>query len=147
MSVRTAPSKVKDVLISGKQYDSRTNPDLTRFIAWASKVVDWVVSKDTDGVLDSDTAIELETWLAAHAYAAADQLLQSKSTMGASGNFQGQTGKYFESTYYGQYALSMDPTGWLTHKQGELTRGMRATAGVIWNGVLPENDSNFWNLP
>lgn len=115
MSIRTTEAAVKDIL--GRHYDTNTSPSLTGFIATGSSLVDKVNTNDTTNLL-SDSDLELiERWLSAHFYAQSDQLFSSRSTGKASGSFQGQTGMQLENTIYGQQALILDVTGYLSALQ------------------------------
>lgn len=108
---RTTPDLVKGLLLA--DYDAARSPDLCPFILTASTLVDTL--QDVAGVDPIDTRLELlERWLSAHCYCAADPSYQARATGGASGTFTGQTGKYLESTRYGQTAVLMDWTGLLS---------------------------------
>lgn len=124
MAQRTTKALVMGVLTG--DYDSAGKPDLQPFITIAIGIVDRVVAFSvrkgvslTDSITLADAttttaAAVIETWLAAHFYKhARDKALASKSTGGASGNYQGQTEMYLEGTYYGQNAMSADPSGCL----------------------------------
>lgn len=136
---RTTSEQVIGILISGKQYDAKTTPDLTGFIETASAVVDRVITcAGRKEVILTDALLELiERWLSAHFYAHADQLFTSKSTAGASGSFQGQTGMHLESTQYGQTAMDLDYSGCLA----AINKGARA--GAIWLGKPVSQQINY----
>lgn len=140
MATRTTSVLVIDTL----QQDYGPAPDgslpsLTTYISTASTIVDRVVSIAGDkGYTLTTTELELiERWLAAHAYAQMDKPLASKSSGGASGSFQGQTAKGFESTLYGQMALRLDWTGALT------IIDKRQTVDFFWAGRLPRNQTDY----
>lgn len=132
---RTNSASVIGILISGKQYDAKTAPSLTPFIDTAASIVDDVVAcaAKKEIVLTSTKLELIERWLAAHAYAHADQLYSSSSAGGASGSFQGQTGMHLESTQYGQMAMNLDSSGCLR----AINKGARA--GVTWLGKPPSS--------
>jgi hypothetical protein len=100
--------------------DYRPGADLDAHILTASVLVDRVADAGmAAGAQVPDPLLELiERWLAAHAYCMVDQPYSSKSTEGSSGSFQGQTGKYYEATKYGQMAVSLDSTGTLAETGG-----------------------------
>jgi len=138
MAIRTTSSNVKGIL--GSHYDSQGGPDLDPFIATATVIVDLVASNATDRMLTIASAhLEIiERWLSAHFYALSDPLYSSRSTDGASGSFQGQTGMGLDSTTYGQTAKRLDTTGFLA--------GMDSTAGVPrmeWLGKT-QNEALTW---
>jgi len=135
---RTTSDNVKGILLTN--YDTAASPSLTPFIDTASAMVDALVTKASSRSLTINaTLLEIiERWLSAHYYAHADQLLTSKSTAGASGSFQGQSGMGLDSTQYGQAAKRLDPTGILA--------GMDDSAGVVemhWLGKTAPNKSTY----
>lgn len=133
MAVRTTSDDVKAIL--GRNYSSRESLDLTPFIVTASNLVDWVDGTCSPGTLTASTLELIERWLAAHFYAHADQLFSSKSTNGASGSFQGQTGMNLNSTQYGQTALSLDTTGCLSRRVKEIEQGGTNVVSLDWLGT------------
>lgn len=122
----------------GQQEDG-TTPDLMPFLYAASRVVDQVVALAPSRPLaffqkiasDTQTLELIERYLAAHFYVQSDQNLASKSTAGASGNYQGQTGKGYEGSKYGLLALRVDYSGTLD----VLDKRRFASAG--WIGKVP----------
>jgi len=93
--------------------------------------------------LNATLAESVECFLAAHFYAHADQLLQSKSTGGSSGSFQGQTGQVLSSTQYGQTAMLLDVTGLLAKRSKEAETGQKRVAGVSWLGLPPSEQTDY----
>lgn len=79
--------------------------------------------------IDSATADEMETALAAHVYQLMDPGYTSRSTLSASGSFEGRTDKRLEGTKFGQLALTLDPSGCL-----ELVNNPAKQASVTWLG-------------
>jgi hypothetical protein len=67
-----------------------------------------------------------------------DKAYQSKSTGGASGTFQGQTGMRLESTDYGQAAMILDVTGRLASRSQGRTRPT-----VAWGGKPPSEQTDY----
>lgn len=111
---RTNAAAVKAVLM--RDYDSRNAPSVEPFILMATELVSDLVDSATDaGVTIRASKLErIECLLAAHFYCQSDRPLDSKKTDGAGGTFSGKTGKRFDSTMYGQSAMAMDTTGYLT---------------------------------
>lgn len=112
---RSTAEDVKSILAPGKDYDGVSN--LTPFLRAAASMIDRCVARAIREVRPyglSDFA-DCEAWLAAHLYKMSDQALASKSTEGASGSYQGTTSDMgLKGTKYGQTALMLDPTGYLT---------------------------------
>lgn len=111
MSQRTTLVKVQALL--GDDYgvkEDGTSPDLQTFIDTATVIVDRVnTCASNKDITLTDAELELiERWLSAHLYTAQDKPYSSRSTAGASGQFQGQTGMGYESTRYGQEACRLD---------------------------------------
>lgn len=127
MALRTDETAVRSII------DNSEGIELVPFIRTASLLVDKVDSHDTAGTLSVADLREIETWLAAHFYAHRDQLLTSKSTEGASGSFQGQTGMYFSSTQYGQTAMLLDTTMYLAGLEQQIKEGKKIV-GSSWLG-------------
>lgn len=141
---RTDADAVKLVLLDdyGPKEDG-TEPSLTPFITAASLIIDRVATCSTAKGDPHSVAelLVLETWLAAHLYGQADQPYSSRSTSGASGQFQGQTGMSLDSTKYGQTAAGMDHSGCLrAHFE-------KRTARMDWLGVGQDEQLNYdeWN--
>lgn len=133
---RTDTEAVQGIL--GNNYDDCT--ELTPFIEGASLIVARVVTCATaKGITLSSAEQEmLERYLAAHLYGHQNQFLTSKSTGGASGSFQGQTGMHLEATYYGQTAMNLlDPSGCLA------AMNKRQTAGGFWAGKPPTEQTPY----
>lgn len=136
MAQRTTVDKVRDVLVSGKDYDGST--DLQPFIDTAVVLADRVSSLDADSILDSTTLERIEAWLAAHLYCTPDRPRQSLSRGGANASYQGQTGMHLESTYYGQSAMDLDFTGTLRKINGGNVR-----AAASWLGRPPSSQTDY----
>ncbi len=134
---RTTTAAVQSIL--GDNYGARvdgTLPDVTANIKTAniliSRVVMMAAQKITPIVLSADELEQLECYMAAHFYCIADPLYTSRSTQGASGQFQvGTPDEGFGATEYGRQAMAMDYSGCL--KQLSLKR----RAGMLWLGKPP----------
>ena len=118
------------------------------FIRSAHSKLMWLYAHCTgmSSMTDDDLTI-VEAWLAAHYYAQKDPQYLSKSTGGASGSFQGQVGKYFESTWYGQRAIELDHSGCLARLQSELIStsqgGGKRVASIHWAGKVPSEQIDY----
>ena len=123
---RTTAPKV--VAILGTNYDDGNFPDISRFLDTATGLVDYIVTQDVDSLMNDASLEVVERWLAAHFYAHADQLYQSKNTASASATFQGQTAMVLQSTQYGQTAMLLDLTNTLARRNQEALTGYRRVA-------------------
>ena len=137
---RTTSALVQGVLRSasvGGDYDGSTS--LTPYIDAANLVVTRVDTCATASgyTLTSDELEKIETWLAAHMYAMADQPYSSRTTSRASGAFYGQTGMHLDATKYGQTAKMLDPSGCLA-ALGKGTKGR-----MKWLGKAPSGQTEY----
>ncbi|MFA5056510.1 MAG: hypothetical protein WC485_00215 [Opitutaceae bacterium] len=132
---RTDTTAVQGILLD--HYDGESS--LTPFIDTATLVVDKIAANDSGSELTAADLEMIERYLAAHFYAHADQLLQSKSTGGASGQFQGRTDMGYDGTLYGQTAKRMDVTGYLAR----IDMPMRPKAGAAWLGKVPSQQIDY----
>lgn len=114
--------------------DADENLSVAPFIATATALTDYVSSRDTKNLLNSALLVEIEKYLAAHAYAHRDQLLATESQGDASGVYQGQFGMGLQSTQYGQMAMTLDVTGELS----SLSKG-KVKVGMTWLGKPPSD--------
>ena len=97
-------------------YDSNGRPDLLPDIEYAELLVQRVVAKawDEGGITVSPREQKvMARLLAAFSYACSDKPYTSRSTMGQSASFSGQTGMGLDANLYGQKAKMFDPTGYL----------------------------------
>lgn len=125
------------ILVLGDDYDGVTSLDTAIEMAnrlatrLESATADW----DDDWRRPAAGDLEaVERYLAAHYYATSDRPFQSARTGDASGTFQGKTGLYLDSTYYGQMAIVNDPSGMLK----SISEGkMIVTASAVWLGKVP----------
>lgn len=132
MAIRTTSSLVQAILADN--WDGSTN--LSPFIATASRTVDRVVvcAAAKGMALTTAEALDMETWLAGHAYAMVDQTYASKNSGKSSATFHGQTGMHLDATKYGQMAQMIDMSGCLA----ALASGtQRRVAGITWAGKSP----------
>jgi len=132
MPTRTNSINVKAVL--GTEYDTVNSPDLTPFIQTASAIVDQIVLLDVASLLGSSLQEIVERWLSAHFYQIMDPGYKSRSTGGASGSLNGETGQTFKCTRYGQQACALDLTGWLARRDKEVEEGSRRKVQLLWVG-------------
>jgi hypothetical protein len=131
MSVRTTERAVK--LVLGSNYDGSSG--LQPFIDTATILVDRIAIKDAAGEMTAAALEMVERYLAAHFYAHADQITASRSTGGASGQFQGRTDMGFDATLYGQTAKRLDATGLLV----QLDMPQRPKATCAWMGKVRDD--------
>lgn len=136
---RVTEDEVREII------DNSAGIGMSPFIAAAYTLVNKVSLKDTASELSAADLKEIERWLAAHFYAHRDQLLQNRSTGGASGTFQGQTGMHFESTQYGQTALLLDTTGYLAGLQNQAKEG-RKMKTMIWLGSTESEQDSYSSI-
>lgn len=129
---RVTEQQVREII------DDDTDISMQPFIDVAGVLTDRVESEDSENRLSSDELIQIEKWIAAHAYAIRDHQFASKSTGGASAQFQGQTGMRLEATLWGQMALALDCTGYLASLQSR-----RFRAGVAWLGLPPSEQTDY----
>lgn len=135
---RTTAALVRAILRD--DYDGES--DVSPFIASATVVVTRVAACAV-AKLEPLTVEELELierWLAAHYYgctASNDRPIQEQTTEKAKGVFQGRTGMALESTYYGQVALTLDPSGCLA----AVTK--RTKARLTWAGLNPTDQTAY----
>ena len=123
-------------LILGDNYDSAIA--LTVFIETASSIVDTLVAKNLGPALSSALLELIERWLSAHCYAHADQIFAYKQTGNAAATFQGVTGMGLTATLYGQTAIILDTTGYLSQVSKAADDGKgggRRTANILWLGT------------
>lgn len=134
-------SRTSATLVAGiVEWDE--NIPLTPFIRIANVLTTWLASADTSSELSADMLREIETNLAAHFYSIRDQLFQAKSTNGATGSFQGQTGAFLQATQYGQAAMILDVTGKLTKRNLEAEGGKRV-ATTTWLGWQDHSEDPY----
>lgn len=139
MATRTNATRVRDVLMS--DYGPKSNgqlPTLEPFIRVANLLTSRVNTCAVDNgiTLSTEELLEIETWLAAHAYSCSDQVAQSRSEAGASMSFGGILGEMLKSSKYGQMALTLDYSGCLAKLGKGMAKGAwlgtRAGAQTSW---------------
>lgn len=141
MAIRTTPTNVKAILLT--QYDSTNAPDLNAFIEAASLTTDKVDACDADGDLSTNELEMIERFLAAHNYLLADQAIASEKDLDASATYQGQTGMFFESTFFGQQAMLLDTTGCLSQINQKAKKGGKRTLEFSWLGKAPSDQIDY----
>lgn len=127
----TTAAAVKNTL--GLDYDCISNPSLQTYIDTAAAIMSRMIDCATrKGITFTVAEKELiQRWLAAHFYVMSDQNYKARSTLRASGQFQGETKMYLEASKYGQTAVLIDPSGCLN------AIGTRARATIFWGGKRP----------
>jgi hypothetical protein len=134
MALRAKDTDVRDVA----DLDSTVN--LLPFMRAANRLMDYVVTKDADGLLSTGLQRDIETFLSAHfAVCNRDKQYTSKSTGGASGSFQGQYGMRLESTDPGQTAMLLDLTGTLK----QLNEARAPKIQLQWLGKRPSEQTDY----
>ena len=134
MALRAKETDVRDVVDLGEEVN------LLPFLRTANKLVDYVVTQDTDSLLTTAMCKEIEQYLAAHfAVANRDFQYASKSTGGASGSFTGQFAMRLESTSPGQTAMLLDLTGTLKR----LSKVDSGKIQVMWLGKAPSEQTDY----
>jgi len=125
MAWRVTEAQVREIV--------QTDPTLSiaPFLELANVLVDDIHSNDSETLLSDTLLIQLEKLLAAHYYLLRDPMYKSKKTGQAEGEFQGETGKGFDSTLFGQAAKSLDRTGYLASMD---TPGL-PRANILWLGT------------
>lgn len=95
-----------------------TDPDISinTYMTNAGIVTDQVSSEATKLGITVTTGILklIETYISAHFYALFEQQSHEEDTGKARNKFQGKTNMYFEATLWGQQAIALDPTGFLS---------------------------------
>lgn len=137
---RTTAADVIAVLAGGGDYDTDAAPDLTPYITAGSAIVDMVVAcaaRKKRTVTDAQLTV-METWVSAHCYAVSDKPYSQRSTLRASGTFQGQTGMHLEATLYGQMAITLDPSGCLNNINNQ------SRAYAFWGGKSQSDALSWW---
>lgn len=90
---------------------SLTDAQITVFLAMATTLVTDKLADKT--CLSDDAKDQIETLLAAHFLSMRDQRVASEKVGDASFTYQGQTGMFLKSTFYGQQAIALDCSGTL----------------------------------
>lgn len=136
---RTTPDLVKGILL--KDYNTRTNPDLTPFIDTAHAITNRLAFATTDkGLILTTTELELiERWISAHCYCLSDKPYESNKTLDAEAKYQGKTKTGLDATLYGQMALDLD---W-TNSLANLSQRKRVRA--FWLGKQPIDQVDYYD--
>jgi hypothetical protein len=133
MALRVTAAEIRAVI----DYDDAIPIDA--FITAANALTDYVSSQDSDSLLSAALLKEIERYLAAHFYESRDPQYTSRSTGGASGNFQGQFKTGLESSKWGQHAMVLDVTGTLRN----LNDGKQAAPTLTWLGLAPSEQTDY----
>jgi hypothetical protein len=103
---RTNSSKVKAIL----------DTDVTNFASFITPANIMVtnVLVTPAKITDADTLLEIETWIAAHLFATTlERQAKREKVEEADVTYMGTDGKGLQATTYGQFAISLDPSGTL----------------------------------
>lgn len=138
--MRTTPDLVR-AAIGVPCTVNEQNVDVSPFISTANKLVNYIVGKDTAGVLiGSGLDLELETYLACFYLALKYQKFKQKSTGDASATFQtGQPikGGFFTQNDWGVAAIGMDVSGTLLQLNNGVTKISFGWLGTPNNAMIP----------
>lgn len=135
---RTSTDSV--IALIADNYDSEYSAVMTAAVETAHALTNQLDARDTSGKL-SDADLELiERYLAAHFYGNTDQFFATKQTGPSGGSFQGGTTMNLGGTKYGQTAMVLDVTNWLSKRNAEVSEGSVRSASVSWLGVPKEED-------
>lgn len=131
MAIRTNESEVQAVI------ETQDGHDLSPFIINASVLVDRVSTKAIEnGTTLSDNELKvIETYIAAHLYFLRYPKVAELNRGKVKAKFQvGQLGKGLDSSFWGQYALSLDHSGTLASVTGSNKAGVQHVEAV-WLGT------------
>jgi hypothetical protein len=130
---RTTDAKVRDII------ETDIKVSVQPFIDAATALVDYVVTKDSDGILNTALLLQIETYLAAYYYAIKDGQYQSEKNESASATYQtGVSGKGLELNDWGRAAIALDVTGTLAG----VSRG-KLRASATWLGLPPSDQTDY----
>lgn len=133
MGFRTGVEAVMEI-ITVPLHDELDNPiNVTAQIVTANLLVNKIAANDSDGLLNSNDLKEIERFLAAHFLTFRDQQYASSRSGSSSDTYQGKTGMYFDSSFYGQTAKMLDVTGYLAALQDQSVNGKK-TISLTWLG-------------
>lgn len=112
--------------------------DVSPFIAAASLMI----SQQCPDISE-ESAVVVETWLAAHFLAIRDRRLTARGVAGITQTFQHTEEVGLGSTEYGQTAMQLDETGGLSAWNAQVKSGnTRQTVQAIWLGEDPNEPSD-----
>jgi len=131
MAWRVTETEVRELI------DSDLEISVAPFIGTANALTNYVVSQDANGVLNTELKKEIEKYLAAHFYEHRDQAFAAKKTGDSSATFQGVWGKGFESSKWGQTAITLDVTGVLR------ALSKNAPIKITWLGKPPSDQIDY----
>jgi len=108
MAARVTATEVKAIIET-----DLSDVEVAPFMTMATLIVDEQLA---DSDYSDDRLKEIERWLAAHFVAMRDPRTASESVAGMNDSFEGQTGKGYDFTRFGQQALLLDTGGHLSNK-------------------------------
>ena len=136
MAYRTTPVEVQATLLTNYRPGTDLIPFIRRANLFVSRVATCASTRKMP--LAAGELQELEILIACHFYQAADPGYSSRTTEGAGGSFEGQTGSFLERTRYGQDAISLDPSGCV------LSMSKAGTfAKAAWLGKRPSEQTDY----
>lgn len=144
MGFRAGADDVKGIITVATHDEQGNAINLAAFLRAANLLTNKVAENDSGSLLSSNDLKEIETYLAAHLYTFRDQQYASTKSDDASDTYQGQTGMYFESSFYGQMAKTLDVTGYLANLEDKAKKG-RKTVNITWLGK-PKSEQIRYDL-
>jgi len=138
MAIRTDDGKVRKVI------NAPSGADFEAHIRTANAVVNYLVGKDTAGVLTDELLLAIETFLAAHYYAVFDPQYSSQGRDGASATYQvGPASEGFGGTEWGRQAVALDVTGVLASLKGGRPKATFSELGKAYVNRIDYDDRNY----
>lgn len=144
MGYRAGADDVRGIITAATHDELDNAINLTFFIRTANLLVNKIQANDSGGLLGSNDLKEIEAYLAAHFYTFRDQQYASTKSDDASDTYQGKTGMYFESSFYGQTAKLLDVTGYLANLEDKAKKG-RKKVNIQWLGK-PKSEQIRYDL-
>jgi len=134
LAYRATQEQVEAIL----QDDYESGDNLLPYMETANGVVADLATADTDSVLSSTILGLIERWLGAHYYTVQNHQLTQEASEKASGVYAGEYGKGLASSKYGQTAMELDRTGFLS----KMNKG-NVTAKLTWLGKPPSGQTAY----
>lgn len=124
--MRTSEAEVKAIV------ETDVTISLTPFLAVAASLVDVIAEQSASP--DEDRLTLIETWLAAHFYCQRDVRSKVEKAGPVSQEYESIVALGLNNTRYGQMAVILDTSGYLSSLLGATAGRPRRTVGVYWAG-------------
>lgn len=124
--MRTTEAEVKAIV------ETDVTISLTPFLAVATSLVDVIAEQSASP--DADRLTLIETWLAAHFYCQRDVRPSAERAGPVSMNYESVIALGLNNTRYGQMAIVLDTSGYLSSLLSATAGRPRRTVGVYWAG-------------